>query len=109
MSRRTAGRRPASALTVPIEGRPDFAPTDYATPQAAGWTAETLWSAAWAYADAQGDPRAALRAFRAFGHAYDRGRHLAPVSTRCVLRQDVEARLQGIDFAQTRPEDAFPF
>jgi hypothetical protein len=111
MARRTAGRRPASALTVPIEGRPDFAPTDYATPPAAGWTAETLWSAGWRYADehADGRPGVALRAFRDAARAYDRARHLAPTSTRAVVRQDIEARLQGVDYARTRPEEAFPF
>lgn len=99
MSRRTAGRSVSSGLAVPVEGRPDFDPTDYAAPPAAGWTAATLWAAAWAYADAHGDGARglALTAFRDFARAYDRARHLDSHSTRSVVRQDVEARLRGVD------------
>ncbi|MEU4776301.1 hypothetical protein [Micromonospora sp. NPDC023633] len=88
----------------------DFRPADYVTPPAAGWTVPTLWAAAWAYAvihgdDARGD---ALVAFRAFARAYDRARHPKPSSTRLVVHQDVEARLRGVDYAESRPEKADP-
>lgn len=102
MSRR-ATLRPAGPVTlaVPVEGLPDFDPSDYAAKPAAGWTAATLWAAAWGYADvhAEGSRGVALTAFRDFARAYDRARHLAPHSTRSVVRQDVEARLRGVDYA----------
>ncbi|MGK5520310.1 hypothetical protein ACSNN9_13240 [Micromonospora sp. URMC 107] len=113
MRRRKAPRADVEAVPVVRHGdalAADFRPADYVTPPAAGWTAATLWAAAWAYAvihgdDARGDARVALRAF---ARAYDRARHLEPSSTHAVVRQDVEARLRGVDYAESRPEKADP-
>ncbi|MFI7203974.1 hypothetical protein [Micromonospora aurantiaca (nom. illeg.)] len=109
MSRR-ATMRPARPVTlaVAIENYPDFDPSDYATAPAPGWTAATLWDACWTYADvhAEGSRGVAQTAFRDFARAYDRAQHLAPTSTRSVVRQDVEARLRGVDFTAGPVETA---
>ncbi len=105
MRRRDAPRSGVEAVPVPHLGvrlAVDFRPADYARQPAEGWTAETLWAAAWGYSYTHGDGArgVALTAFRDFARAYDRARHLAPTSTRSVVRQDVEARLRGVDFSQ---------
>ncbi|MFF4938788.1 hypothetical protein [Micromonospora sp. NPDC000729] len=91
MARRTAGRRSASALAVPIEGRPDFIPSDYACRPATGWTASALWSAAWSYAYTHGDGAQGVArvAFLAYARAY------APAA----VHADVVARLGGVDYS----------
>lgn len=101
-ARRTAGRTRSSSMSVEIDGRPDFTPGDYTAPPPPGWNAETLWAACWAYADehAQGARGAASTAFRNFARAYDRARDLTANSTRSVVRQDIEARLRGVDYAE---------
>ncbi|GIE86786.1 hypothetical protein Are01nite_32660 [Actinoplanes regularis] len=104
MSRRTAGRPPASVFAVPIRDLPDFVPTDHATPPADGWTAETLWAAAWSYADqnADGHPPTALNAFKTAARRYDAARGISARSMPSVARQDLIARLNGTDYARRR-------
>lgn len=92
MSRR-ATMRPARPVTlaVAIESYPDFDPSDYARRPTTGWTASALWSAAWSYAytHADGYRAVALVAFRTYARAHARD----------ALRQDVHARLGGVDYS----------
>ncbi|MET8834937.1 hypothetical protein ABZV78_13620, partial [Micromonospora sp. NPDC004540] len=103
MRRRSVARSGVESVPVAHHGAPlaDFTPADYARQPATGWTAETLWAAAWGYAYTHGDGArgVALVAFRDFSRAYDRSRNLQPSSARSVVRQDVEARLRGVRYS----------